>query len=114
MQISAVFLSLSSKTTAHATKGRYDSKQYHFCPHVVLQSTQNKSPLAWLSLPHLTLKFLLKDILSADLIVFWMYLIIKKQKTNKQTNKTTLTLFNHFYTLQLPLILELLADMIGS
>ncbi len=36
-----VFLSLSSETR----KDLYDSKQYHFCPHGLLQSKQNDSYL---------------------------------------------------------------------
>ncbi len=43
VQISGVFLALSSKTNARARQDLYDSKQYRFCPQAPLQSTQNES-----------------------------------------------------------------------
>ncbi len=39
VQMSGMFLSLSSKTNGDETPDLHDSKQYHFCPHVMLQST---------------------------------------------------------------------------
>ncbi len=43
VEISAVFLSLSSETNARTRQDLYNSKQYRFCPHTLLQSTQNES-----------------------------------------------------------------------
>ncbi len=44
VQISGVFLSLSFKTNALPGRGLHNSKQYRFCQHMPLQSTQNESP----------------------------------------------------------------------
>ncbi len=40
VQISVMCLSLSSKTNARVREDLYDRKQYHFCPHMALQSAQ--------------------------------------------------------------------------
>ncbi len=43
VQVRIIFLSLSFRTNARNRQDLYDRKQYHCCPHGVLQSTQNLS-----------------------------------------------------------------------